>query len=48
MSDFEVGGHRRAIGDDRFLAKIERTAKRSLKPWKRGPKPQTQTDMSGK
>jgi putative transposase len=38
----------RPLGDDRFLAKIERTTKRSLKPRKRGPKPQTQTDASGK
>ena len=36
----------RPLGDDRFLAKIERTTKRSLKPRKRGPKPQTQTDAS--
>jgi hypothetical protein len=28
-----------AIGDDRFLARIERLTKRILKPGKRGPKP---------
>lgn len=29
----------RPIGDDRFLARLERLTKRSLKPGKRGPKP---------
>jgi putative transposase len=29
----------RPLGDDRFLARIERVTKRSLKPQKRGPKP---------
>jgi putative transposase len=38
----------RPLGDDRFLAKIERATKRSLKAGKRGPKPQTRTDASGK
>jgi putative transposase len=36
----------RPLGNDRFLAKIERATKRSLKPRKRGPKPQTRTDAS--
>jgi putative transposase len=29
----------RPLGDDRFLARVERMTKRSLKPHKRGPKP---------
>jgi putative transposase len=29
----------RPLGDDRFLARLERRAGRSLKPGKRGPKP---------
>ena len=29
----------RPLGDDRFLARIERRTGRSLKPGKRGPKP---------
>jgi putative transposase len=37
----------RPLGDDRFLAKIERATKRRLTPRKRGPKPQTRTDVSG-
>jgi putative transposase len=36
----------RPLGDDRFLAKIERATKRLLKPRKRGPKPRTRTDVS--
>src|SRR5580700_8771820 len=36
----------RPLGDDRFLAKIERATKRSLKPRKRGPKPRSRTDVS--
>jgi putative transposase len=31
----------RPLGDERFMAKIERATKRHLKPRKRGPKPQT-------
>jgi putative transposase len=31
----------RPLGDDRFLARIERTTKRRLKPRERGPKPRT-------
>jgi putative transposase len=38
----------RPLGDDRFLAEIERATKRRLKPRKRGPKPQTLTDVSDK
>ena len=30
----------RPLGDDRFLARIERATRRSLRPRKRGPKPQ--------
>jgi putative transposase len=29
----------RPLGDDRFLNRLERLTKRSLKPGKRGPKP---------
>jgi putative transposase len=29
----------RPLGDDRFLARIERLTKRQLRPGKRGPKP---------
>jgi putative transposase len=36
----------RPLGDDRFLAKIERATKRRLKPRKRGPKPRTRTHAS--
>jgi putative transposase len=36
----------RPLGDDRFLARIERATKRRLKPLKRGPKPRTQADAS--
>ena len=38
----------RPLGDDRFLAKIERATKRRLKPRKRGPKPQTHVDVRDK
>ena len=34
----------RPLGDDRFLAKIERPTKRRLRPGKRGPKPSAATD----
>jgi putative transposase len=34
----------RPIGDDTFLAMIERQTKRRLRPGKRGPKPKTSTD----
>ena len=36
----------RPLGDDRFLARIERATKRRLKPRKRGPKPRTLADAS--
>jgi putative transposase len=36
----------RPLGDERFMAKIERATKRPLKPGKRGPKPRAQTDAS--
>jgi putative transposase len=36
----------RPLGDDRFMAKIERATKRRLKPRKRGPKPRTPDDVS--
>jgi putative transposase len=38
----------RPLGDERFLAKIERATKRSLKPGKRGPKPRSRTEVSDK
>jgi putative transposase len=38
----------RPLGDDRFLAKIERATKRRLKPRKRGPKPRIKTNASDK
>jgi len=38
----------RPLGDDQFLAKIERATKRRLKPRRRGPKPQTGADVSDK
>lgn len=34
----------RPLGDDRFLARIERATKRRLKPGKRGPKPRAKAD----
>ena len=34
----------RPLGDDRFLARIERSTRRRLKPGKRGPKPRSQAD----
>jgi len=36
----------RPLGNDRFLARIERATSRRLKPGKRGPKPRAQTDES--
>ena len=36
----------RPLGDDRFLAKLERATKRRLKPRKRGPKARTRTHAS--
>jgi putative transposase len=36
----------RPLGDDRFLARIERATKRRLKPRKRGPKPRVQADAN--
>jgi putative transposase len=36
----------RPLGNDRFLARIERATSRRLKPGKRGPKPRTQTAKS--
>jgi putative transposase len=36
----------RPLGDDRFLAKIERATKRRLKPHKRGPKARTRVHAS--
>jgi putative transposase len=37
----------RPLGDDRFLARIERATKRRLKPCKRGPKPRTTDAKDG-
>jgi putative transposase len=37
----------RPLGDDRFLARLERATKRHLKPRKRGPKPRAETDEAG-
>jgi len=37
----------RPLGDDRFLARIERLTKRRLRPGKRGPKPQNYGDSAG-
>jgi putative transposase len=37
----------RPLGDDRFLARLERTTRRGLKPRKRGPKPRTEADEAG-
>jgi putative transposase len=37
----------RPLGDDRFLARLERTARRRLKPRKRGPKPRTEAHDAG-
>jgi REP-associated tyrosine transposase len=37
----------RPLGDDRFLARLERATKRHLKPRKRGPKPRTEADGAG-
>lgn len=34
----------RPLGDDRFMARIERATKRQLKPRKRGPKPRAEAD----
>ena len=34
----------RPLGDDRFMARAERAAKRRLKPLKRGPKPRAEAD----
>jgi putative transposase len=34
----------RPLGNDRFIARIERATSRSLKPGKRGPKPRARTD----
>ena len=36
----------RPLGDDRFLARIERATKRRLTPRKRGPKPRTEADAN--
>ncbi len=38
----------RPLGDERFLAQIERLTERSLKPRRRGPKPQLDTDGQGR
>jgi hypothetical protein len=37
----------RPLGDDRFLARIERLTSRSLKPRKSGPKPGVQVQAKG-
>jgi putative transposase len=36
----------RPLGNDRFLARVERATSRRLKPGKRGPKPRAQADES--
>ena len=36
----------RPLGDDRFLARIERATMRRLTPRKRGPKPRTEADAN--
>jgi putative transposase len=38
----------RPLGDEKFLARLERLAKRTLRPGKRGPKPRPRHDAQGR